>query len=62
MKVTTYTARHSFATTLKRSGVNVSFISEAMGHKDIKTTENYLGSIEETDRNKIANILTNFDN
>lgn len=60
MKVTTYTARHSFATTLKRSGVNVSFISEAMGHSDIKTTENYLGSIEDTDRNRIAEILTSF--
>ena len=59
-KVTTYTARHSFATTLKRSGVNVSFISEAMGHADIKTTESYLGSIEDTDRNRIADLLTKF--
>ncbi|MCG6191377.1 tyrosine-type recombinase/integrase [Maribellus maritimus] len=44
--VTTYTARHSFATVLKRSGTNIAYISEAMGHSNIKTTESYLDSFE----------------
>ena len=30
--ITTYTARHSYATVLKRSGVNISYISESLGH------------------------------
>jgi integrase/recombinase XerD len=34
-KVTTYTARHSFSTVLKRSGASIEFISEALGHSDI---------------------------
>ena len=37
--VTTYVARHSFATVLKKSGVNIGIISQALGHQDIKTTQ-----------------------
>lgn len=39
-------ARHSYATVLKRSGVNIALISEGMGHTSIKTTQNYLGSFD----------------
>ena len=45
-KITTYVARHSFATVLKRSGVNTSIISEAMGHSSEKVTQIYLDSFE----------------
>jgi site-specific recombinase XerD len=51
--VTTYTARHSFATVLKRAGVSTEFISESIGHSDLRTTENYLDSFE--DDSKIEN-------
>ena len=44
--LTTYVARHSFASVLKRSGVNVAIISEALGHSDLKTTQIYLDSFE----------------
>ena len=44
--LTTYVARHSYATTLKKSGVDISIISETMGHSDIKTTEIYLDSFD----------------
>lgn len=44
--LTTYVARHSFATVLKKSGVNVSLISEALGHSDINTTQIYLDCFE----------------
>ena len=42
INVTTYTARHSFSTVLKRSGASTEFISEALGHTNVKTTECYL--------------------
>jgi integrase len=58
--ITTYTARHSFATVLKRSGANISFISESLGHNDLKTTESYLASFEKEERVKNAELLTNF--
>ena len=44
--LTTYIARHTFATVLKRSGVNIAIISESMGHSDIATTQIYLDSFE----------------
>ena len=58
--ISTYTARHSFATVLKRSGVNIAYISESLGHSDLKTTENYLASFEREERQKNAELLTRF--
>lgn len=58
--ITTYTARHSFATVLKRSGANISYISESLGHSDLKTTEAYLASFEKEERQKNAGLLTQF--
>jgi integrase/recombinase XerD len=58
--ITTYTARHSFATVLKRSGANIASISESLGHNDLKTTESYLASFEKEERQKNAGLLTNF--
>ena len=45
--VTTYTARHSYATVLKRSGVTLEYISDSLGHGDLRTTKNYLDSFED---------------
>jgi len=59
--LSTYSARHSFATVLKRSGANIAYISESLGHNDLKTTENYLASFEKKERIKNAAFLTNFD-
>ena len=45
--LTTYVARHSFASVLKKSGVNIALISEALGHSDLTTTQIYLDSFDE---------------
>ncbi|WP_205504506.1 site-specific integrase [Rufibacter psychrotolerans] len=58
--ISTYTARHSYASVLKRSGANIAFISESLGHNDLKTTENYLASFEQEERIKNAALLTKF--
>jgi integrase/recombinase XerD len=58
--VTTYTARHSFSTVLKRSGAPIEFISESLGHQDIRTTESYLDSFEDDVKLQYANALTSF--
>ena len=44
--LTTYVARHSFASVLKKSGANIALISEALGHSDITTTQIYLDSFD----------------
>ena len=53
--VTSYTLRHSWATIAKYRGVSIEMISEALGHKSIKTTQTYLkgfGLEERTEVNK----------
>lgn len=58
--ISTYTARHSFATILKRRGANIIFISESLGHNDLKTTACYLAGFEKEEREKNAYLLTDF--
>lgn len=43
---TFYTARHTAATTLKRNGVSVEVISEALGHANPAITQSYLSSFD----------------
>lgn len=47
LMLTTYVARHSYATILKRQGAPTALISEALGHQSEKTTQNYLDSFEQ---------------
>lgn len=61
-QLTTYTARHSFATVLKRAGAKTSYISESLGHSNLAITENYLACFEKEERIRNAQLLTNFDN
>lgn len=46
VNLTTYVSRHSYATVLKNSGVNIALIGETLGHSDLKTTQIYLDSFE----------------
>ena len=58
--ITTYTARHSFSTVLKRSGVSTEFISESLGHNNLSTTQLYLDSFEDDKKKEVAKHLTAF--
>jgi integrase/recombinase XerD len=59
-KATTYVARHSFSTVLKRSGASTEFIQEALGHTDLKTTESYLDSFDKDVKKEFAQRLISF--
>jgi integrase len=56
--VTTYFARHSFATVLKRSGAKIEMISELLGHSSVDVTESYLDSFEKDQIQKETDVLT----
>ncbi len=58
---TTYTARHSTATILKRAGADIQMISEALGHSSISTTKSYLDSFEDDSKKEMAKLLTAFN-
>lgn len=60
--ITSYSARHSYATVLKRLGVSVEKISESLGHKSTETTQSYLDSFEDDVRKEHSLLLTQFEN
>lgn len=60
--VTTYAARHSFATILQRSGASTEFISEALGHSNVRTTQNYLAGFEDEAKKETVKALIAFKN
>ena len=55
--VTSYVARHSYATVLKRNHVNIAFISESLGNTSLATTQIYLDSFGKEERMKNARLL-----
>ena len=59
-RLTTYVARHTFSTVLKRSGVSTEFIQESLGHTNIRTTEKYLDSFEKEVKKELVGNLTAF--
>jgi integrase/recombinase XerD len=52
--ITTYWARHTYASLLKQSGESIELIRELLGHSDIKTTESYLKRFD-LDKKREAN-------
>lgn len=56
LKLTTYVARHSYATVMKRSGVSTAIISESLGHSSEKITQIYLDSFENS---QVSEAMTN---
>ena len=56
-KITTYVARHSYATIMKRSGISTALISESMGHDSEKTTKIYLDSFESNVLDEASKVL-----
>ncbi len=57
-KVTSYVARHSWATIANFSGTATGIISQGLGHSDIKTTQTYLAEFDNSEIDNVnANIL-----
>jgi integrase len=55
--LTSYTARHSFATILKKEMIPTSIISEMMGHKTESITQTYLDSFDNSTKSEAAKKL-----
>ncbi len=61
--ISSYVARHSWATIAKNSGTSTEFISEALGHSSVTVTKRYLKSFERSTREehseKMENVVYN---
>ncbi|MFZ2905293.1 MAG: site-specific integrase [Cyclobacteriaceae bacterium] len=56
-KITTYTARHTVATTLLESGADLRDIKETFGHSTFSTTERYVASLDIAKKKKLVDML-----
>lgn len=57
--LSSYVARHSWATTLLRHDIPIGFISKGLGHSSILTTEKYLADFTDERKKDVGNILSN---
>lgn len=60
LNLTTYVARHSFATILVRSGAPLALAKQTLGHASIATTEKYFAGFDLAAQAVYTRALTNF--
>lgn len=58
--ISTYWARHSFASNSIRKGATMEFISEALNHSDLSVTKNYFAGFEDEAKKDFAKTLLDF--
>lgn len=58
--ISTYWARHSFATNAVRNGATLEFIQESLGHRNLTTTQNYFAGFEDETKREVAQKLMEF--
>jgi site-specific recombinase XerD len=58
--ISTYWARHSFSTNAIRNGASMEFVSEALNHSDLKTTQNYFAGFEDADKKELMKKMMSF--
>lgn len=59
-RISTYVARHTWATTALRQNFNPSLICDAMGHSSVKVTETYFKSFRDDDINRMNRKVVSF--
>lgn len=59
-EISTYWARHSFATNLIRQGASMEFAMEALSHSNMKTTAGYFAGFENKDKKEFMQKLMRF--
>jgi len=59
-EISTYWARHSFATRAIRNGASLEFVSEALSHSNLQTTKGYFAGFENEQKREFAETLMKF--
>ena len=59
-KISSYWARHSFATNAIRNGASMEFVSEALSHSNLNTTKGYFAGFDDEKKKEISNKLMEF--
>ncbi|MCF8461275.1 MAG: site-specific integrase [Flavobacteriales bacterium] len=59
-KISTYWARHSFATVAVLKGASMEFMRESLGHSEMKTTLNYFAGFDDEAKKEFASTIMDF--
>ena len=59
-EISTYWARHSFATNSIRNGASMEFVMEALNHNNMKTTKGYFAGFEDKSKKEFMQKLMDF--
>jgi len=59
-KISSYWARHSFATMAIRKGASIEQVGEAVGHTNTKTTQGYFAGFEDKTKKELGSNLLDF--
>ena len=59
-KISTYWARHSFATVSIQNGASMEFISEALNHSNMNVTKGYFSGFDDKTKKQFSKNLMNF--
>ena len=59
-EISTYWARHSFATSSIRKGASLELVSESLGHGNMKTTQGYFAGFDSDTKKELAANLMEF--
>jgi len=59
-KISSYWARHSFATNAIRNGATMEFVSESLSHSNLRTTQSYFAGFEDKDKKEFMKNLMTF--
>lgn len=59
--ISSYYARHTFATLSIQGGASIEFVKEAFGHQNITTTQKYFSGFEDETKKQIIESLLKFD-
>jgi site-specific recombinase XerD len=61
-EISSYWARHSFATfAINHAGASMELVQESLGHKSLKTTQNYFAGFTTEIKKQLSESLLNFD-
>ena len=58
--ISTYWARHSYATFAVQKGASMEFMQESLGHADMKTTQNYFAGFTDETKKEFAKTIMDF--
>ena len=59
-EITTYWARHSFASQAMSKGASIELLKESLVHKNLATTESYLASFDTETKERLSKSLLDF--